>query len=107
MARRPPTRRGLRRREARDAEALARDLEALERTAAGGTPQRPLDVESAAQVDVVATQRPCPRCRVARRLDQHVARTVDGESLRVALISCPRCAARTELWFRLRPSRLH
>jgi hypothetical protein len=57
MARRPLTRRGLRRREARDAEALARDLEALERTAAGGTPQRPLDVESAAQVQGIEPER--------------------------------------------------
>jgi hypothetical protein len=107
MGRRPLTRRGARRRHARDAEALAADLEALEKVAPGGTPQRPLDVETAAQVDVIAGQRVCPRCRVARRLDQHVARTVDGESLRVALISCPACARRTELWFRLRPPRLH
>ena len=107
MARRPLTRRGVRRQRAREAEALARDLEHLERVAPGGTPHRPLEVESAAQVDVIAGQRPCPRCRVARRLEQHVARTVDGEPLRAALLSCPRCARRTELWFRLRPARLH
>jgi hypothetical protein len=107
MARRPLTRRGARRQQARDAEALASDLEKLETMAPGGTPQRPLDVESAAQVDVIAGRRPCPRCRVARRLDQHVVRTVDGQSLRVALVACPRCARRAELWFRLRPARLH
>jgi hypothetical protein len=107
MARRPLTRRGARRQQARDAEALASDLEKLDAMAPGGTPQRPRDVESAAQVDVIAGQRRCPRCRVACRLDQHVVRTIDGQSLRVALVSCPRCAGRAELWFRLRPTRLH
>ena len=93
-----------RRERERAAEKLARDREKLARLEPGGDRARPLQVESASQVEPHALGLPCLRCGSNVRLAEHAAVTVDGDRLRVARLVCPACAARREVWFRLAPS---
>lgn len=101
MGKRKPTARGDRRRRARVHEELVRDLERLAELAPGGTPGRPLDVESPAQVDVIAEATACPLCRGALQLVEHAAETHDGVRLRAAHVRCTQCAVARVLYFRL------
>jgi len=106
MAGRRP--RAARRARTRGHAALVRDLERLARLEPGGSPDRPLAVESVAQVDVMATRRPCPLCEGNVRLVEHVAETVDGIRLRVAQIACTLCGVARARYYRLdEPPALH
>jgi hypothetical protein len=105
MAGRRP--RAARRARAREQAALVRDLEKLARLEAGGAPDRPLAVESVAQVEVMATSRPCPLCQGSVRLVEHAAETVDGVRLRVARIACTLCGVARARYFRLDEPALH
>jgi len=99
--------RAARRARAREQTQLVRDLEKLARLEPGGAPDRPLAVESAAQVEVMATSRPCPLCQGSVRLVEHAAETVDGVRLRVARIACTLCGVPRARYFRLAESALH
>lgn len=99
-----PRARTLRREEARAREKLARDREKLARLEAGGSPERPVRLESASQVEVHARSLPCPRCGGELRVDEHVAQVVGEQRLRLARMSCPSCGARRDAWFRLAPA---
>lgn len=90
-----------RREQARAQEKLARDREKLARLEAGGSPERPIVLESASQVEVHARSLRCTRCDGELRVDEHVARVVGGQRLRLARLSCPMCGARRDAWFRL------
>jgi len=94
-------RRGRQRRAARAAaeETWRREAEAL--AAPGGDPSRPLEVSSPAVVEPRAEGLPCPVCGGAVRVEEHQARTVDGQRLRVARVACRRCAHTREIFFRL------
>lgn len=105
MAGRRP--RAARRAQAREQAELLRDLEKLARLEAGGSPDRPLVVESAAQVDVMATSRPCPLCEGTLRLVEHTARTIGRVRLRVARLACTACGVDRERYFRLDAPALH
>lgn len=107
MRRRPSSARGLRRLRARGQEKLAREQERLARLQPGGTPGRPLSVESPAQVEVIASATPCPLCGGPLRVVEHVAETVDGVHLRVARTRCTPCGVPRDLYFRLAPPALH
>ena len=107
MARRPSSPRGLRRIRERAHAKLVREQERLAGLRPGGTPERPLAVESPAQVDVIAGAAPCPLCDGPLRLDEHAAETVDGVRLRVARVICTSCGVARRLWFRLREQALH
>jgi hypothetical protein len=96
-----PSRRAQRRSAARAVEKLARDRERLARLEAGGDPARPIEVESASQVEPSALSLTCLRCDGPNRMDEHAAVTVDGERLRAARLMCPRCGARRDVWFRI------
>jgi hypothetical protein len=87
----------------RAAEKVVRGRERLAHLEPGGDPSRPLEVESASQVEPHALGLPCLRCRGSLRLTEHAAVIVDGDRLRVARLVCPACAARREAWFRLAP----
>jgi hypothetical protein len=78
-----------------------RDLERLWELEAGSTPERPLDVDTPAVVDIMAEQRPCPLCQGSLRLLEHAAETIDGERLRVARVTCTSCGSAREIYFRL------
>jgi hypothetical protein len=101
LTKRRPSPRGARRLRARAHEKLVHDLERLARLAPGGAPDRPRQIDSPAQVDVIATATPCPLCEGVLRLDEHASETRDGIRLRVARVACTTCGVRRELWFRL------
>jgi hypothetical protein len=101
MAQRPKRGRTLRREAERQAESLARDKERLFALEPGGRPERPIDVDSAAVVDIRAAATPCPRCGGELAVDEHAAVSHGGERLREARVRCRRCGSRRSLWFRL------
>lgn len=90
-----------RRAAARAADKLARGRERLARLEAGGTPERPIEVESASQIEPHALAMPCVRCDGENRLVEHAAESVGGETLRVVRMECPRCGARRAVWMRI------
>jgi hypothetical protein len=80
---------------------FARDVERLYRLDPGGSPERPIQLEAASQLDSHATARPCPLCQGTLRLDDHTAETIEGARLRVAHLSCTSCHVRRTLYFQL------
>jgi hypothetical protein len=90
-----------RREAARSKEKLARAREKLARLEAGGSPERPIPLESASQVEVHAGSLRCTSCDGELRVDEHLARTVGDQRLRLVRLLCPRCSARRDAWFRL------
>jgi hypothetical protein len=102
MAQRKPARpRTARRAALRSADKLVQQRERLFLLEPGGSPERPIDVESPSVVEPKASSKTCPRCEVAFRVETHRAPSVDGMRLREAEVSCPRCGQRRSLWFRL------
>jgi hypothetical protein len=101
MAKKTPSARAARRDLARKNDKLTRDLERLFRMGPGGSPERPIELESASQVEIHAASLPCPICHGAHRVEEHVAETVSGVRLRVARVTCTMCGARREVYFRL------
>ncbi len=103
MAKRKVSARAERRSAQRAADKLARDRERLAYLEPGGDRARPIEVESASQVEPHALALPCLSCDGPYRLEEHAAVAIDGHRLRVARLACPRCGARREVWFRLAP----
>jgi hypothetical protein len=102
---RPLRARNLRRALERDQDKLAaarRKLIALE---AGGSPARPIEVASAAVIEARAESLPCPDCDGELRCQAHDAREHDGELLRAVTLTCRRCGATLEQYFRIVPAR--
>ncbi len=97
--------RAARREQARALEKLGVAREKLAKLEAGGAPARPLDVESASQVEAHARSLPCLRCEGSYRLEEHRAETLDGERLRVTDLVCVACGARRSVYFRITPPR--
>ena len=82
--------------------SLAEDVETLGRTAPGGTPERALEVPSTAVVEGRATALPCHVCgEIALKVEEHSAREVNGERLRVVRVSCTSCGAEREVFVRV------
>jgi len=96
MAKKRPERTA-RRASERAARQLVRDREKLAALLPGGSRERPIAVESAAVIEVRAHATPCPQCDSELRVREH--RTEGG--LRVVAVTCTRCAAKRELWFKL------
>lgn len=96
------------RREADRDDGRARDERlALARLVPGGSPQRPLEVTTAALVEATARAGGCPACGGEVRVDDHAAETVDGRLLRAVRLACVACGARTVRWVVVLPSRLN
>jgi len=81
----------------RAARQLVRDREKLASLVAGGSPERPIAVESSAVVEVRARATPCPQCEGELRVGEHRAEA----GLRAVKVTCVRCHVSRELWFRL------
>jgi hypothetical protein len=96
-------RRSARRARAREHEKLVRDLERLAQLEPGGAAERPLVIDSPAEVEVIAAARPCPLCKGGLRVEEHAAETVDGVRLRIARVACVQCGVRRAFYFRLAP----
>ncbi|MEO8700154.1 MAG: hypothetical protein ABI867_08925 [Kofleriaceae bacterium] len=86
-----------RRIEERAARQLVRDREKLAALSPGGARERPIVVESSSVIEVRARAMPCPQCAGELRVGEHRAET----GLRVVQVTCTRCHAGRELWFRL------
>jgi hypothetical protein len=92
-----------RRQRERAADKIGRARERLAHLEAGGAPDRPIDVESASQIEPYAVSMACLRCDGPNRILEHAAPTVDGQRLRVVRMACPRCGAKREVWLRIAP----
>jgi hypothetical protein len=101
VAKRKISARGERRLQQRAAEKLTRDRERLAYLEPGGDRARPIEVESASQVEPHALALTCLGCSGPNRLEEHAAVAFEGDRLRVARLLCPRCGARREVWFRI------
>ena len=93
--------RNARREAERAAEKLVAQREKLFLLEPGGSPERPIDVETPVLVDLRAGAFHCPRCDSPVQLREHAATNVAGVLLREACVSCPRCASKRSLWFRV------
>ncbi|HZR83778.1 MAG TPA: hypothetical protein VFD92_21965 [Candidatus Binatia bacterium] len=105
-------RRAQRKRSAAASDAIAarrsaRDRERLARLAEGGTPERPITIESASQVEVVAESMRCPLCDGGLRVLAHEAQVVDGARRRAARVVCRACGSTRAIWFALAGVSLH
>jgi hypothetical protein len=100
--RKPPERaRTARRAALRAADKLADQRERLFSLEPGGTPERPIEIESPSVVEPRASALTCPRCEVAFRVVAHRAPSSAGMRLRQAEVACPRCGTHRSIWFRL------
>jgi hypothetical protein len=85
----------------RSSAKLVRDIERLYTLQRGGSPERPIDLDSASQVETEAQSMPCPLCERALRVEEHAAVTIGAARLRVARVICTGCGVRREIYFRL------
>jgi uncharacterized protein YbaR (Trm112 family) len=102
---RPKSARSLRRTHERDQDKLAlarRKLLALE---AGGSPDHPLVVPSAAVIEARAESVACPDCEGALRVSAHEAHAYEGELLREVTLTCRSCGAALRLFFQIMVAR--
>lgn len=92
------------RREAeRDLHQLAEARSKLASLEAGGSPERPLEVDSASQIEGRAEALPCFRCEHALKITEHRAlHHPSSGSVRELLLSCPRCGTKRRAYFRVR-----
>lgn len=96
-----PRRRSKRREGERNLEKLQSARERLFGLEAGGAPERPLLVASAAIVETHAEGVPCPRCEGKHEVVEHLAVTVRQVRLREARLRCRQCGTNRSLWFRI------
>lgn len=86
---------------------LAQEIERLAALEEGGSPQRPIAIDSTAVVEIRAVARPCPLCGEPLKLDAHTAEVIDGIRLRVAAVACTLCGTRRAVYFRLAEPAVH
>jgi predicted RNA-binding Zn-ribbon protein involved in translation (DUF1610 family) len=103
MAKRTPKRseRSERRQEERGEARLRDDRERLFLLDPGGSPERPIDAQSAAVIEAQATRVPCPRCGGSQEVIEHAARVHASVRLREAKLRCRQCGSTRSLWFRI------
>jgi hypothetical protein len=84
--------------------AIASAREELARLQAGGSAARPIDVESASQIEPRTLSTPCSRCDGPYRLDEHTAELLAERRVRVLRVHCAHCGASRVLYFRVVPA---
>ena len=82
----------------RAARALVRDREKLAALSPGGARAHPIEVTSAAVVEVRVGALPCPQCGGEYRIKEHAS--VEA-GLRRLDVKCNLCGTPRTLWFRL------
>lgn len=102
MSKTPP-KSGRRERRERERELAkgVREREKVARLLPGGSAARPIEVSSASVVEVQAKSFPCPLCGGGLRVEEHAAKSIKGEMLRVVRVRCVQCGTPRELFFRL------
>ncbi len=79
-----------------------RDAQALAKFEPGGAPERAIDVISASVIETQAASVACLGCgATASRIEDHAAREIDGQRLRVVTVACAACALERTLYFRI------
>ncbi len=107
MAKRPKRDRTVRREAARALDKSRAERLALARLEAGGAPERPRVVSTAALVEPTARGMPCPACGGSVRLTEHTAEERAGRRLRVCRVDCAACGASLERFFEVAPPLLN
>lgn len=97
--------RNLRRALEREQDKLSAARRRLIKLEVGGSPERPVEVASAAVIEARAESLSCPDCAGELRTDSHEAREHEGELLREVTLVCRRCAAALTQYFRIVPIR--
>jgi predicted Zn finger-like uncharacterized protein len=97
MSKKRPERTARRARE-RAARQLVRDKEKLAALVAGGSQARPLDVTSAAVIEIRVRALRCPQCDGAYAIVDHRSA---GQGLRPVDVRCRVCGIARTLWFRI------
>jgi hypothetical protein len=83
----------------RELKKRIRDKEKLFLLEPGGSEERPLEVSSAAVIEVRVEAMPCVQCEVAQyRIREHVS---VAAGLRRLDVICRNCGAPRSLWFRI------
>lgn len=77
---------------------LVRDRERLAAMSAGGSPEHPIALASAAVVEIRVRAMSCPQCDGRYRMRDHRA---PSAGLRAADVVCQLCGTSRTLWFRL------
>jgi ribosomal protein S27AE len=77
---------------------LVRDREKLAALSAGGSAEHPIQVASAAVVEVRVRHLACPQCGGDYRVADHRA---PASGLRSVEVACVRCGVARTLWFRI------
>lgn len=67
----------------------------------GGTPERPMDVSTAALVEPKARSIPCPRCEEPFGVESHEAHAGGHGRLREVALECRNCGTTRKAWFRI------
>ena len=101
---RPPRPRRKQREQARALRKEVRRTEALAGKLAGGSPDHPIDVPSAAVVDGKARGTPCIQCGGDLEVRGERASATTRGVLREIALACRRCHAPRTLWFRVAPA---
>lgn len=76
---------------------------ALEAIEAGGAPDRPIEVESASQIEVHAKAMECPECGDHWQVDDHAVEVHGGRSLRVVHARSAQCGRKRRIYFVISP----
>jgi hypothetical protein len=93
--------RAARRQDDRDTQKRMRDRARLATLEKGGAPERPIQVSSASEVEIAARSAPCIQCGAIVHIDEHVAKTIGAERLRIAHVSCPVCGTKRAIYYRI------
>ena len=107
MAKKKLGARAQRREAERQTEKFIRDKERLFLLEPGGSPERPIDLTSASEVEIQARSRPCPRCGGEVQVEEHLAQTVGSARLRIAKVACRFCGSKRSIYFRLGAAQLN
>ena len=99
MSRRARTQR---RQDERALQKLAVAKEKLATFEEGGSPDRPIALESASQVEVHAASMTCPVCGDHYRVEEHTVLVHGGRSLRVAHVLSRQCGRERKIYFAVR-----
>jgi hypothetical protein len=67
----------------------------------GGSPERPIDVGTAALIEPKARSMPCPRCEEPFDVASHEAHADDRGRLREVALDCRTCGTKRSAWFRI------
>lgn len=106
-AKKKPSARAERRTVEREVKKQIDRKDRLAELSAGGAPERPISVETAALIEPMARSSRCPRCDGAVRVEDHVARSDAGRTLRVVQVCCVSCGSTREMFFVIQPRVLH